>query len=517
MPKIFISCLLATAFTYQVNAQTAFSVLDGNNIRTTLNTGGVFFNSPGSSTASYEYPAQSDQHLIYASSFWFSGLDVNSAVKVSAQGYIPGQDMFPGPLTADGAATILPSEVMAYDLMWTVTKSEVDDHIANFNSGSYVMPSSIEYWPAHGDISLDQDFYLAPYIDHNSNGIYDPENGDYPLIRGDVATYMILNDKASAHAASGGDPIGIECHFMFYQYQTSDDLDNTTFINLKLINRGTQTLSEFVVGSFLDTDIGDGSDDFIGCDSTHNLFYSYNSSNTDAIYGVNPPAVGFVSLNHPLGTVGTFSTVGATGLPTTPAQYHFNMTGYFNDGSQRTLGGSGYGGTVPNQFQYHGNPNTPGEWSELDEGNIPSDRRSVAALKPITLNPNDEICYDFAIVVGDGGNNIENVDSLIASTEFVQDFYDSQEFICENYEAVVSIESQENFDFKIYPQPAKEGFSVDVNSQFDIEIVSLDGKIMMVEKGVMPNEFIGMNLIPGVYLAQINMDGQLISKRIIIE
>jgi hypothetical protein len=42
-------------------------------------------------------------------------------------------------------------------------------------------------WPAHGDESLNQDFYLAPFYDrspdggYGGNGIYNPlEEGDYP-------------------------------------------------------------------------------------------------------------------------------------------------------------------------------------------------------------------------------------------------------------------------------------------------------------------------------------------------
>ncbi|MBK8414466.1 MAG: hypothetical protein IPL22_08125 [Bacteroidetes bacterium] len=35
---------------------------------------------------------------------------------------------------------------------------------------------------------------LAPFADFNSNGIYDPQNGDYPYILGDESIYSIFND-----------------------------------------------------------------------------------------------------------------------------------------------------------------------------------------------------------------------------------------------------------------------------------------------------------------------------------
>jgi hypothetical protein len=46
----------------------------------------------------------------------------------------------------------------------------------------------------------------------------------------------------------------------------------------------------------LDPDLGNNSDDYVGCDTTLNTMYSYNYSNNDAIYGNNPPTIGVVNL-----------------------------------------------------------------------------------------------------------------------------------------------------------------------------------------------------------------------------
>lgn len=508
MSKIILLSLAVLFSSTQINAQSAFSYLNQNNVNCTLSTGAVFFSTPATSSASYEYPAQSGNHLIYANSFWFCGKDAGGQIKVSGQKYIPGTDMFPGPLTTDGTASIGSAAVAQYDQIWTVTKAEIDYHIDNYFSSAYTPPNSILDWPAHGDVSLGQDFYLAPFVDRNNNGEYDPINGDYPLIRGDEASYMILNDKADVHSETGGDPIGIECHFMFYQYNTTDDLDNTTFVNIKMINRGTQTLYDFSVGSFLDTDLGDSNDDFMGCDSTLNLLYAYNGTNTDTQYGSNPPAIGMISLSEDLGTAGLFSSaLAAMEIPSTPAEYHLNMTGYFNDGTPRTLGGSGYGGTTPNKFQYHGNPNNSGEWSEINEGNFASDRRMFCAIEPFTLMPYQEICLDFAYVVGDGGNNLENVNNLMAAATAVQTFFDDQNFACENYEDVMSVDEKAIVNFSVYPQPANQSFKVDAESQFDLEIFSLTGELVYSQKNVLPNTSVFPNISAGSYLLKVIIDG----------
>ena len=35
-------------------------------------------------------------------------------------------------------------------------------------------------WPAHGDIGIGQDYWLAPFYDYDNSGDYDPNAGDIP-------------------------------------------------------------------------------------------------------------------------------------------------------------------------------------------------------------------------------------------------------------------------------------------------------------------------------------------------
>src|SRR5690554_7975286 len=96
-------------------------------------------------------------------------------------------------------------------------------------------------WPAHGDPSLGQSFYLAPFFDQATNngsgdGFYDPSQGDVPSIKGCCATYLIQNDEAQIHTLTNTQAIVIELHFMFYQYRYWAHLNNVTFIDIKVIN-----------------------------------------------------------------------------------------------------------------------------------------------------------------------------------------------------------------------------------------------------------------------------------------
>src|SRR5690606_7777908 len=124
-------------------------------------------------------------------------------------------DYFYGPIADDYTS---PEYIQRYNRLWKVTSSEVNAHIAGYMNEGYVVPSPILSWPGNGNTDNGEAANLAPYIDANSNGVYDPENGDYPDIRGEVAIFYILNDDKQTHTASSGGKIGVEIHGMVYVY-----------------------------------------------------------------------------------------------------------------------------------------------------------------------------------------------------------------------------------------------------------------------------------------------------------
>lgn len=489
------------------------AVLEYNNIKATTFNGGVFFNDPSISGHGFEFPKGSSNHLIYASSFWF-GSSFGGSLRLSAQTYNFGDDIFPGAIVP-GTATD-PGNNSSKEVYY-VSKSQIDNHIANYNSGSYTMPYSIENWPAHGDVNLSLDYYLAPFVDVNSNGQYDPENGDYPLIRGDHAAYMILNDNSDVHA-SGGDALGIECHFMFYQYESNNLLENTVFLNLKVINRSTAHFPDFRVACFTDPDVGNSTDDYTGSDSTLKMMYAYNGNNNDGIYGQNPPAIGVLNLNQSMDAFGSYFGTAAGGLPSTPTEYWLNMDAKWKDGSSFTVGGNGYGGTSTTQYVYHGNPNNAGEWSEWEEGNTPGERRMFMATNQDTLFSGEQICLDYAFFVGSGGDHLENVSYLYNDAQEIQSFFNNQShYICANYENYLSIEEVKVKEPKVYPIPSKGELNVDFEGNYDIIIHSMDGRIVFEKKNVYNNCTIFPNIQSGSYIMTILKGSKKHTQSLLIE
>jgi hypothetical protein len=123
---------------------------------------------------------------------------------------------------------------------------------------------------------------------------------------------------------------------MAYAYNcTSDDaLNNTIFINYKIINRSTATLDSVYIGNWTDFDIGSPSDDFIGCDVKRGAFYGYNGDAVDdnsplpniLTYGANPPAMATVFLKGPNANAYGYNDDNAN-VPASYQGYHDGIAG----------------------------------------------------------------------------------------------------------------------------------------------------------------------------------------------
>lgn len=127
------------------------------------------------------------------------------------------------------------------------------------------MPYSIASWPGNGDVVNGEPDQLAPYVDHNSNGIHGPTTGEYPLIRGDQAVNSVQHPIADLDGLHPALPMDI--HVLHYVYSSADeDLWNTVFTNHRFINRSGSSFTNVRIRTFNDFDIGCSSDDFAGCD-----------------------------------------------------------------------------------------------------------------------------------------------------------------------------------------------------------------------------------------------------------
>ncbi len=306
-----------------------------NNVRARINTGGdMWWDLQG--IAQYEIPKGSTKTSMFSASLWLGGVDVNGQLKGAFQRYRGnGNDFWPGPLTDDGKAAVDQTTCSEYDKHYVVYREQVDEFIEKFGKTSqypeYVVPRIIQDWPAHGDVSKNQNQFLAPFVDVDGNSVYDWQQGDYPyydvdnalckprkdangdyyyvktaegngilsdqVLKGDQTLWWVFNDNGNIHTESGGNSIGVEVRAQAFAFSTNDEINNMTFYTYEIINRSSFRLTETYFSQWVDTDLGYAQDDFVGCDVKRGLGYCYNGKAKDGLgkadhYGLQPPAIG---------------------------------------------------------------------------------------------------------------------------------------------------------------------------------------------------------------------------------
>ena len=261
--------------------------------------------------------------------------------KSKAQMFGQGKDYYPGPVSNPA---VYSASHVEYNYVWKVTKAEIDEFILWYDCGqtpgctqnsSYVIPDVIINWPGTGENWNGQSQYIAPFIDVNQNGIYNPLDGDYPCIKGDMALFTVFNDDG-VHTETGGEPLKMEIRALHYGYNSSDSaLANTVFSEYTVINYAATTYSDFYIGIWEDMDIGCSEDDYVGCDVERNLAYTFNADSVDndgcngvLNYGYNPPAQGLVVLR---------------GL----SQDNDGVANQIGIGQNEVINGCGYGDNIP--------------------------------------------------------------------------------------------------------------------------------------------------------------------------
>jgi hypothetical protein len=199
---------------------------------------------------------------------------------------------------------------LAYDekwnRIWKLTRAEIEYHQSHWWTAGYVPVENIANWPGNGDASLGQSQIIAPFFDNNNNQLYEPMQGDYPLIRGDECLFFVFNDHRWPHMETGGRKIGAEIHGMAYAFNCAEDsaLYKATFLHYEVINRSDTVYDSTYFGFFVDTDLGYAWDDYIQCDVGRGAFYTYNSHKIDGNglpthYGAFPPVQAVVTLGGP--------------------------------------------------------------------------------------------------------------------------------------------------------------------------------------------------------------------------
>lgn len=516
-----LSIFSVLSFTFHLYGQQVNSVwLDFNNVKATISDEGGFFSNVAASIAGYEVPKNSGRSTIFSGSYWIGAKDEIGQLHVSGKRYSWGgaQSSFhSGPIAESIAYGSINYTNQYQNAIWTVSKFEIDDHIANYQSTGYVVPTSIASWPGNGDVNLGVASQLAPFIDLNSNGQYEPSLGDYPEIRGDRAAYVIMNDESFQ---PDGNQLGIELHAMFYQYVTGDFWNDVTFLNLRVFNRSNINYYNYRQALYLDFDIGNYSDDFVGSDPYADLLYGYNGDDIDEGaggqqgYGANPPCQGVVSLSHAFANAGSFANSQDNNGGDTLLWLLMN-----NQWGDSSFWMNPLTNDLTNAI-YPDNPNLPNGWNEETAGNSPGDRRGLITITEPTLLIGQSICSDYAFVYDrSGATRLENVQNVINKASTLKTTYnDFMAFPCHST-YFNGITEEQLIDFQVFPNPSNGKLNImseNTLTNAPIQIRSLSGQL--VYEGVITSQVtaIELNVPNGMYFVQTQSPDGNICKKVVI-
>lgn len=418
-----------------------------NNVRARLLSGGDVWwdGNDGRYIVPKVPPGVPEVSSIFAGAVWLGGI-TPGGFKVAAQTYGRSTgdfDFWPGPLIFDGPqrGTTGRDTCARWDRFFVVSGENIKQHLSNFRSAQANgtaydpddIPDDVKGWPASGnpyffdingfDLPADAARGLAGYWDENQDGIYDPVDGDFPIIeiRGcdapqfpDEMIFWIYNDAGNIHAESDGLPIRMEVQVQAFAYKTNDEVNSMTFQRYKLINRAIESINDTYFAMWVDPDLGCFSDDYVGCDTTRSLAFVYNTDAADGTtgttceggvntYGTEIPLLGVDYFRGPrdendnelgMSSFTYYNNAGSdptplpgTSDPQTVQEYYNYLSGKWKDGSPFTFGDDGYQDGASIRYAFPSTPNDANGWSMCSAGLPVGDRRTVQASGPFILQP----------------------------------------------------------------------------------------------------------------------------------
>ncbi|MCH2024042.1 MAG: hypothetical protein MK207_16325, partial [Saprospiraceae bacterium] len=378
---------------------------------------------------------------LFAGAIWLGAYDDGGNLILAAQTYrSSGNDYWTGPLDQD-LGTVQKIDCERWDKHFTVYGDDITllraDFLDPINPGIQNTPSKgLLGWPGKGnphfmaihgfDIrNYNQD--LAPFIDANNDGLYNPYDGDHPVIEvtgcdgsnynrpvyADQMTWWVYNDNGDLHGHTSGQPMKMEIQAMAFGYTTTDAINDMTFYRYKLLNRNKLALNDTYFSLWTDPALGCPTDDYIGVDTTTGMGYVYNQDILDESsclnggfpgYGSVVPALGVDYFRGPLDSAG--NQIGLSSF-----QYHINslsdpkgdpssalgfyrlISGFWPNGTPITAGGDGYDPSNPNAvptpyvFPSFPNETGPDAWSMCSASLSGLDQRFLHTSGPFVLKP----------------------------------------------------------------------------------------------------------------------------------
>ncbi len=258
-----------------------------NNVKMWMGNNGMSAHNPITDDSGFYWPVRENTTTSSKSSIFTDGIliggKVNSEVRVNGATY--RYSWKPGSINEDGT----PSDPLDPAHQLFKIKKDEPDTASDAEKLKYKL--MYDNWPVEKG---------APWWDVNGDGKF-TRNVDTPAMIGDEVLFYVANDLDSSRTKFhyGSPPVGLEFQTIVF---ASDDMlvEDAVFKKVKIINKSGKAFEDVYISYWMDDDLGNANDDFVGCDTTLSLSYIYNGDNDDeGHYGTPPPALGHLLIQGP--------------------------------------------------------------------------------------------------------------------------------------------------------------------------------------------------------------------------
>ncbi len=565
-----------TSFSQELCYPAASHILKGNRIAAKIYNDGTLFHDYGKGFFKFPYYGDESPTTIRKVGLWMGGFDPGGNLKIAATSPTIDAnqtDYTPGPLHPETGQPYEDFPCEYFNRVWSVTREEVVAHIFDWTDNKQIdtIRPNILLWPGNGN----PHFYpkplpttsqgWAPFFDVDSDGVYDPLKGDFPVHDNNQyifsipkeMTWSVFHDERD-HPVTNGLPIRMEIQQTAWTRDCpmQPEIENTVFVEYKLINRAQEDIDSLFVGIWTDFENGCGEDDYFGSMPHRDAFYSYNADSMDGDslgvcesgntgYGVHSPIMSvkflYNGIDHELKNFTYYYGEDSPAIGMTPPnldiEFYRYITGSWRDGSWMTDGGNGYN-PASIEFTKHAFPGMPhrqDRWSMLSEGfdfnkkycigsNGLVNLWGVAALQPgqagrivvaFTCHPNPH---------SDQFNLLDNLESsyLLNLDERYAYWFGGVGDYCSDESIWLKFpeEEEEPIIPGIYPNPTTGQLTIALPESTIKEVIVyntawqmvMTDKIEAEEKKTLDLTGLGQ----GLYFLKINFDGNILVRKVFV-
>lgn len=275
-----------------------------------------------------------------------------------------------------------------FDYIWKIEGHQIQQLISDHNEGTLTIdriPNDILKWPAKGNpylTEVDISYDLAPYLDNDGDGIYDPVKGDLPVALEINPLYIPSEWSFAVFVESSPSvmftpKLHVEVQQIIYVNNCKQGLlANAVNHQWKITNLGTENIDSLYLGIFDGQDMGCPQCSYVGTHPETNSTFLYNRHSTEdgcdpnVDQSIKSNAIVEINLANRLLISSITQYNPLLDLPQDAYPLNYLKAKWQND-APLTFGGTGYneGSTDTVRFIYSDLPSTGGWIMEDQESN----------------------------------------------------------------------------------------------------------------------------------------------------